>query len=284
MPRRILLATTALVMLSLPAVAQEDLPGATRDTVVATVSGTGITLGEVIAATTQLPAEYHQLPPDILFDGMVSQLVQQQLLADTVDEEPGRIALMLANERRTLLAAEAISAFLPGAVSDEAVQEAYDAQYGPETAMTEYDADHILVATEDEAKAVIDRLDGGEDFADLARDLSTDAGSGANGGDLGWFVAEMMVEPFADAVQAMEVGAISDPVESQFGWHVILLNDTRVQESPPLDVVRAQIEGELQQQAITARLAELEAGAEVALPEEGEFDPAVVFDVSLLDD
>lgn len=284
MLRRILLATSALVVLNMPAVAQEVVDDVTRDTVVATVNGTGITLGEVIAATAQLPAEYSQLPPDILFDGMVSQLVQQQLLADTVGDEPARIALSLVNERRTLLAAEAISTFLPGAVSDEAVQAAYEAQFGAETALTEYDADHILVATEDEANAVIERLDTGEDFADLARELSTDSGSGANGGDLGWFAAEMMVAPFANAVQEMEPGTVSEPVESQFGWHVILLNDTRLQEPPPLDAVRPQIEGELQQLAITDRLEALEAEAEITLPAEGEFDPAVMLDFSLLDD
>lgn len=284
MLRRILLATSALVVLNMPAAAQETEGDVTRDTVVATVNGTAITMGELITAVSQLPAEYSQLPPDILFDGMVSQLVQQQLLADTVEDEPVRVALSLVNERRALLAAEAVGGFLPDAVSEDAVQAAYDARFSAESGQVEYDADHILVATEDEAHAIIERLEAGEDFAELARELSTDAGSGANGGDLGWFVAEMMVEPFAVAVQEMEPGSISAPVESQFGWHVILLNDTRLQEPPPLDLVRDQIEGELQQQAITVRLAELEADAEVTLPEEGQFDPATMFDHSLLDD
>lgn len=295
MLRQILLATAALALLTLPALAQEaasadDAPAAstapattaTADTVVATVDGTDITLGEVIAAASELPPEYRQLPPEILFDGMVSQLVQQQLLADTVDGEAPRIALVIANERRTLLAAQAISAFLPDVVTDEEVQAAYEAKYSADNAQIEYDADHILVATEDEANAVNERLNNGEEFADLARELSTDTGSGANGGDLGWFTAAMMVEPFADAVAAMEPGTISDPVQSQFGWHVIKLNDTRRQAPPPLDAVREQIEGELQQAAVSARLDELQADADITRADEDAIDPAVIFDVDLI--
>jgi len=283
MLRQILLATSALAMLGLPALAQEDAAGATRDTVVATVDGTDITLGELIVATSQLPPEYRQLPPEILFDGMVSQLIQQQLLADTVEEVSPRVDLSLLNERRTLLAAEAISAFLPGEVTDEAVQAAYDARFDAEHAEVEYDADHILVASEEEAQAIIDRIDAGEDFADLARELSTDAGSGANGGDLGWFTLGMMVEPFSNAVGAMEPGTVSAPVQSQFGWHVIKLNDTRRQEPPPLEAVRAQIEGELQQAAISARIEELQDGAEITRPED-DLDPAAIFALDLLED
>lgn len=294
--REFLLATTAFAVLSLPALAQEAAAGdpaadtpsettseATRETVVATVDGTDITLGEVIAAASQLPPEYRQLPPELLFDGMVSQLVQQQLLADTA-EETAQIALSLANERRTLLAAQAISAFLPDIITDAAVQAAYDASYDPDNAPLEYDADHILVPSEEEAEAVVARLESGEDFADLARELSTDAGSGANGGDLGWFLADMMVEPFAAAVVAMEPGTISAPVQSQFGWHVIQLNDTRRQEPPPLEAVRAQIEGDLQQAAITARLDELESVAAITLADEGSIDPVLIFDLGLIDD
>lgn len=284
MLRQFLLATSAAAVLTMPAFAQDSAaaPDVSRDTVVATVDGTDITLGEVIAATAELPAEYRQLPPDLLFDGMVSQLVQQQLLADTVEAETPRVTLSLVNERRTLLAAEAIGAFLPEAVSDAAVQAAYDAKYSPDSAQIEYDADHILVATEDEANAVIERLNAGEDFGDLARELSTDTGSGANGGDLGWFAASMMVEPFANAVEAMEPGTISAPVQSQFGWHVIKLNDTRRQAPPPLEAVRDQIEGELQQAAISARLDELQAGADITRTEADAIDPAVIFDLDLI--
>ena len=101
----------------------------------------------------------------------------------------------------------------------EKVSEAIAAEIEP-TAL-QANARHILVATEEEAQTVIERLDDGEDFADLAMELSTDTGSGANGGDLGWFSRDAMVESFAEAAFTQEIGTVGDPVESQFGWHII---------------------------------------------------------------
>ncbi|MCC7320216.1 MAG: peptidylprolyl isomerase [Rubellimicrobium sp.] len=282
MLRQLLLATTAILAVSGPALAQEAAADITRDSVVASVNGTEITLGELIAAAARLPAEYRQLPPDVLFDGMVSQLIQQQLLADTIEDAPPRVGIALVNEERSLLAGEAVNALLAGVVTDEAIQAAYDERFNESTAQVEYDADHILVATEAEAQAVVERLNAGEDFADLARELSTDTGSGANGGDLGWFTPNMMVEPFSNAVVAMEPGTVSEPVQSQFGWHVIKLNESRPQALPPLETVRPQIESELQEAAITARIEELETGADITRPEAGAFDPASIYNLDLL--
>lgn len=281
MMKRTMLATVAICALALPALAQ-DAP--TRDTVVASVNGTDITLGQMVAASAQLPEQYRQLPPDVLFDGIMNQLIQQQLLADTLETVPARVAITLANEERSLKAGEAVQAFLAGAVTDEAIQARYDELYAPENAQTEYNAAHILVATEEEALAVKARIEAGEDFAAVAREVSTDTGSGANGGDLGWFTQGMMVQPFEEAVMAAEVGALTGPVETQFGWHLIRLNETRLQEAPPLDMVRAQIEGELQQAAIEAHLVELEAAAEVTRPEAGAFDPMLIGNADLLAD
>lgn len=254
----------------------------TRDTVVASVNGTDITLGEVILSVQRLPAQYQQLPPDVLFQGVVDQLVQQELLAQTVTEEPGTLALALANERRSILANQAIGQALETAVTDEAVQAAYDAQYANAEPVTEWNASHILVATEEEAQAAIDRINGGEDFAAVAQELSTDTGSGAQGGELGWFGPGMMVPEFETGVAALEPGQLSAPIQSQFGWHVIRLNETRPQEVPSLDEVRPEIEAQLQQEAIQARLAELEAQGQVTRPEPGQFDPAVLADPSTL--
>ncbi len=255
-----------------------------RDTVVASVNGSDITLGQVLVAARQLPAQYQQLPPDILFGGVVDQLVQQELLAQTVTEEPGTLALALANERRSILANEAIGQTLETAVTDEALQAAYDAQYASAEPATEWNASHILVATEEEAQAVIDRINGGEDFAAVAQEVSTDTGSGAQGGELGWFGPGMMVPEFEQGVAALQPGQVSEPIQSQFGFHVIRLNETRPQEAPTLDQVRPELEAQLQQEAIQARLAELEAQGQVTRPEPGQFDPAVLADPSILED
>ncbi len=279
MLKRLLLATAALTLPAAPLLAQ-DAP--TADTVVASVNGAEITLGQMIIAFSQLPPQYQQLPPDVLFQGVMDQLIRQQLLAETVTEVPARVEMALANQRRSLLAGEVVQSLVDGAVSEEALQAAYDAMFSAEP-QQEYNAAHILVETEEEARAILDRIAAGEDFGDLARELSQDPGSGAQGGDLGWFTRGMMVAPFEAAVVALEPGALSEPVETQFGWHVIRLIEVRDQVPPPLEQVRGALEEQVQTQAVEARLAELEAAAEIVRPEPGAFDPALVTALDLLD-
>ncbi|MFQ6546955.1 peptidylprolyl isomerase [Aestuariibius sp. 2305UL40-4] len=254
----------------------------TADTVIATVNGTDITLGHLVIARAQLPAQYQQLPAEILFDGVLDQLIQQTLLADQLEEETGRLQLALDNERRSLRAGEVITEITESAVTEEALQEAYDTRFADVEPTQEYNASHILVETEEEAQEVITELEGGADFAELAQDRSTGP-SGPNGGELGWFGPGMMVAPFEEAVVALEVGEVSGPVETQFGWHVIILNDSRQQEAPPIEQLRPELEAELQQAAIEARVNELTEGADITRPEAGDFDPAILNDLSILD-
>lgn len=273
------LGSAALIMgLAAPLAAQD----ATADTVVATVGDTEITLGEMIITRSQLPQQYQSLPADVLFDGVLEQLIQQQLLADAIEDVPARVDYALRNERRSLLAGEAIDALSVAAMTDEAVQAAYDARFADAEAETEYNAAHLLVETEEEALAAKARVDGGEAFADVARDVSTGP-SGPNGGNLGWFGAGQMVTPFEDAVMAMEVGAVSDPVETQFGFHIINLLETRIKEAPALEDVRSELLAQVQETAIQARLAELTEAADIVTPDEGAFDPALLGDLSLLE-
>ncbi len=297
MLKQLMLASSAIWALTMPALAQDAEATATettteeaapayqeagRDTVLATVNGTEITVGHLIAAAQALPEQYRQLPPEVLFDGVLTQLVQQQVLADSVDGISAQVQIEMDNELRILQAGSAVQAFLDTAVTDEQIQARYDEQYSAENAQTEYNAAHILVATQDEAQAVLDRVNAGEDFAALAQELSTDTGSGANGGDLGWFTAEMMVQPFSDAVMVMEPGTIAGPVETQFGWHIIRLNEARPQAAPPLDMVRDQIRGELQSVAIEQHVSDLEAAATITKAEPGQYDPALVTAIDLM--
>ncbi len=256
----------------------------TRDTVVASVNGTNITLGEVVIAAGALPPQYQQLPPDILFSGVTDQLVQQELLAQSLAEVPPRVDLALANERRTLLAGEVVRGLAETAVTEGAVQAAYDAAYAQAEPVPEWSASHILVASEEEARAVIARLDAGEEFGAVAGEVSTDTGSGAQGGELGWFSAGMMVPEFEAAVATLQPGEVSSPVESQFGWHVIRLNEVRDSQPPALEEVRGEIEAQVRDEAIQARLAELQAQGEVTTPAPGQFDPAVLADPAILGD
>lgn len=261
--------------------AQEDI---TADTVLASVNGTDITLGHVIVLRAQLPQEYQSLPDDVLFKGIIAQLIEQTLLADyaeaNVADIPREITISLENERRALYASVQIDAAAARDISDEAIQAAYDAQYGNLPPEPEFNASHILVETEEEAQALIEELNGGADFAELAKEKSTGP-SGPTGGELGWFGLGMMVEPFEAAVVEMEVGDISAPVQTQFGWHVLKLNETRDKPAPTLEETRVAIMDSLRQAAVEAEIASLKEGADITQPPEG-FDTALMRDTSLL--
>lgn len=252
-------------------------------TVVATVGETEITLGQMIIIRAQLPQQYEQFPPDVLFDGILDQLVQQQLLADAVTQVPTRVTTALINERRSLLAGEMVNMLNEDVVTEEAIAKAYaDATEGVD-AKTEWNASHLLVETEEEAIAAKARVDGGEEFADVARDVSTGP-TGPNGGSLGWFGAGQMVPEFETAVANMEAGDVSPPVQTQFGWHIVTLNERRVQPLPGLEDMRRELVNTLREEAVTAKLEELRAAAEVVLPETGAFDPALLLNLQLLED
>ncbi|UWQ99585.1 peptidylprolyl isomerase [Rhodobacteraceae bacterium S2214] len=271
--------SAALILaLAAPVAAQET----TADTVIATVGETEITLGEMIIARAQLPQQYQSLPADVLFEGVLEQLIQQQLLADAVETPPARVDYALRNERRSLLAGEEIDALSVASMTDEAVQAAYDAKYENAESESEFNAAHLLVETLEEAEAAKARIDAGEEFGEVAKEVSTGP-SGPNGGNLGWFGAGQMVTPFEDAVMAMEVGGVSDPVETQFGFHVINLIEKRVKEAPELDAVRSELMAEVQEAAIQARLAALTEAADIVTPEEGTIDPELLGDLSLLE-
>jgi peptidyl-prolyl cis-trans isomerase C len=258
----------------------QDTP--TAATVLATVNGTEITLGHVIALRGRLPEQYQSLPDDVLLDGILEQLIQQTVLAQSMEGEiDARLTATLENERRTLLAGERLQRVTEQEVTDEALKEAYEARFADLLPENEYNASHILVATEDEAKALIAKLEAGADFAELARENSTGP-SGPNGGDLGWFGAGQMVKPFEDAVLGLAVGEVSAPVETQFGWHVVKLNDMRTKAAPTLDEMREELAMDLQRQRIEQELDRLTAEATITRRED-KIDPALIRDVNLFD-
>lgn len=236
-----LLSSAAFVLLALPALAQEAGP----DTVVATVNGQDITVTHVIDIRRQLPPEYQAIPAAQLFEGIVEQLIQQRVLAAQVTEEPAWLDEAVENTRSAILASRVLSTLGQVEVTDADVEAAYEAQFGGFEGAVEYNASNILVETEEEAQALIAELGSGAAFAQLAMEFSTGP-SGPRGGELGWFGAGMMVAPFQTAVEALEVGGVSDPVETQFGWHVITLNETRTEPAPALESVREDIVGQLQ--------------------------------------
>jgi peptidyl-prolyl cis-trans isomerase C len=255
--------------------------GETAQTVVATVNGSDITLGQVVALRETLPQEYQALADDVLFKGILEQLIQQTALAQSQEDKlTARDEVMISNQRRTYISGAALQAVVAEAVTDATIQAAYDAKYKGAAPLTEYRASHILVATEEQSKDLKAQLDGGADFAELAKANSSD-GSAAGGGDLGWFGPGMMVQPFEEAVVALQPGQVSAPVETQFGWHLILLAETRNAAAPPLSEVSADLSAELQRQAIEAHVAATTEAATVTRVE--GIDPTVVRSQTLFD-
>lgn len=258
------------------------IPEGGAEAVVAVVNGTEITLGHMIAMRGNLPPQYLSLPDDVLFKGILDQLVQQAALAATVgDKIKLGDRLAMENDRRGYLSGLALAEAVRGAITDEALQEAYDARFKSAEPQTEYNAAHILVATEEEAKTIKTAIDGGSDFAEMAKEHSTD-GAAQNGGDLGWFGDGMMVPPFQEAVAKMKVGTVSDPVQTQFGWHLIHLRETRTAEPPSLDEIRDELTREIETKLVQDFIQRITDAAEITRPGEG-FDPALLRDTELLD-
>ena len=267
------------ITLAVPGLAQDT----TADTVVATVNGTNITLGHMIVARESLPEEYKTLPNDVLFKGVLDQLVQQTVLEQSVAEKISkRDSLAIENDKRGYLSNVALQAVVKVAVTDATLQAAYDARFKDLKPGTEYSAAHILVESEEKANDLKKQLDGGADFAALAKANSTDTGSGANGGDLGWFGLGAMVKPFEDAVVAATVGKVAGPVKSDFGWHLILVKETRAAAQPTLDDLRDELATAIEQKAVEAHVTTLTDGATIEKPGIG-IDPALLTDLTLLD-
>ena len=270
----------SLLVLAPPALSQDE---PTAATIVAKVGETEITVGHMLALRSGLPPHYDQLPDEVLFDGILDQLIQQTLLMQMVENDPNLLSqLRVENERRAILASEAIRGVMDLPIDENALQAAYAEKYAGQSADTEYHAAHILVATEEEAKEIVTKLDGGANFADLAKTLSTGP-SGPNGGDLGWFGPGVMVEPFFDAVIALEPGGISQPVQTQFGWHVINLIESRATDVPTLEDVRESLTEELRQEAFDDLIAEREAQTEIDRSGVDGIDRAIIKSTDILE-
>ena len=273
--KRLLVSAAISLSLAAPLAAQD------ASTVLATVNGTDITLGHLIAMRAMLPAQYQELPDEVLYNGMLDQLIQQEVVADSLrGSEDARTKLTMENEDRAFLASVAIDAIAFDTIADADVQALYDANFADAGGDLEWNASHILVATEEEAQSLIDQLNDGADFVALAQEFSTGP-SGPNGGALGWFGTGMMVPEFETAVAGLEAGEISAPVQTQFGWHIVKLNESRISAPPALEDVRADLEEELRRQRVDAYLAELTEAAEIARPEV-EIDMSLIRNIDLL--
>ncbi|MEM8758953.1 MAG: peptidylprolyl isomerase [Pseudomonadota bacterium] len=252
--------------------AEEAATPATALDVVATVGEKSIRLGDVITLRRGLPQQYQQLPDEILGRGLIDQLIDQTLLAEKavqegVDERAS-VKFQIENQMRAVLAEAYMRAAVEERVDEDAIRAEYDARYAEAEPETEVRAAHILVESEELAKTIREELDGGADFAELAAEHGTD-GTAQRGGDLGYFVKADMVQPFAEAAFEIEPGNVGGPVQTQFGWHLIKVEDKRPRAAPPFEAVAGDIAQELVQDAQRAVVAELREGADVTVTEPG---------------
>ena len=234
--------------------------------VVATVGNGTVTLADLIAMREALPAQYRQMPLQALYPHLLERAIDGYLIARAARAtdlaERADVKLRIKRAEDEVLSQVYLSETIAEKVTEDALRERY-AKAAADSGQEEAHARHILVDTEEQAKQVIADLDKGADFAALAKERSTDPG-GSEGGDLGWFSAEQMVPEFSTAAFAMEPGSYSkQPVKSQFGWHVILLEEKRKAPAPTFEEMQSQLASEMTRELITAQLAELRKDAVV---------------------
>ncbi|HYN53576.1 MAG TPA: peptidylprolyl isomerase [Methylotenera sp.] len=192
-----------------------------------------------------------------------SELVYQEAQKLGLDKQADYVAREELARRELLTSAFLQDFVKKNPISDADTKAAYE-QYKKAYGEKEYSARHILVKTETEAKDIIAQLGKGGDFAKIAKEKSLDSGSKDKGGDLGWFSPATMVKPFSDAAAVLQKGAVTaSPVQTQFGWHVIKLVDTRVAQPLSYDKVKEGLQKNLQQRNLEKMMAELRSKAKI---------------------
>ena len=239
--RQIFIVTLALVFLSEPdAVAQNQMSEGT----VATVDGIAITYNDVSLVEDELMAVYGQLPDEQRFQTLVGYMVNRILASEAAKkaglENDADVAKIKAFMERKALQDVYIAKMLMERVREEDVTAYYDKEIKNGPVEEEVRARHILLDNREAADAVVADLENGGDFAALAKERSKGP-SGPSGGDLGYFSKQSMVPAFSDAAFKLAAGETSPPVQTQFGWHVIRVEDRRNRPVPPFDQVRDQI-------------------------------------------
>ena len=238
-----------------------------EDSVVATVNGEPITEADITLAESNLDQQFSRLPQEQRRAAALSALIEIRLLAARAEEGGVADDPQFQRELDFLRLRALHSAFVDrevaAAVTDEAVRARYEEEMAKVEPAEEVRARHILVETREEAEAVIARLDAGEAFEDVAEEISTD-GSAQNGGDLGYFGRGQMVPEFEQVAFELEVGSYTkEPVQSQFGWHVIKVEDKRTQEPPAFEQVESQVRSLMLREKYFEIVASARAAAEI---------------------
>ena len=281
MARRVLIAAFA-VLAAFPAVAQQKSPSKAAaaataatgdDPVVARVNGEVLHRSDLELALRGAPQQVQQAPLDKIYPQLLNSVVNADLLAQAgrkakVDQNP-QVKQQLTAADNEIIADSYVATLARTQITEAKLRQAYD-QYAKTAPQTEeVHARHILVASEQEAKDIIDQLKKGADFATLAKDKTTDPSGKTNGGDLGYFTKQDMVPEFADAAFALKPGEFTQtPVHTEFGWHVIKVEDRRPGKAGTYEQVAPEIAQQMTQQIVAAKLQELRGQGKIEL-----FDP-----------
>lgn len=195
--------------------------------------------------------------------GLVSErLIYAEATKAGVDKDP-EVKKRIANVQKQVIMQSYMEGKSKTLVTDEQLKAAYAEKVAATKGQEELKASHILVASEEEAKKISDQIKKGGDFEKIAKEKSTDKGSGANGGQLGWFTKDKMVPEFADAAYKLKKGDVSEPVKSEFGWHIIKLEDRRPLQLPSFDEMKESLRGGLANKAVQGYVETLLKGANV---------------------
>jgi peptidyl-prolyl cis-trans isomerase C len=257
-----LVATAALTLAPGAALAQSD-------PVIAKVNGMEIHESDLAMAEEDVgqSPQTQQLTGDAKRDYLISYLADVAVMGKVAEgrkvadqkEFKSRMAFM----RNKLLMEMMLQQVGKAAVTPDAMKKVYDDAVKQAGAEQEVRARHILVPTEDEAKAVLAEIKKGTDFAELAKQKSKDPGAAAEGGDLGYFTKEQMVPEFANAAFKLEKGQVSEPIKTQFGWHIIKVEDKRNKPVPEFDKVKEQVETFVQRKAQAEFIAKQREAAKI---------------------
>ena len=271
--RPIAFATVAALLFVLPAASgcsknssSEAPASSTSDPVIARVNGVDIKQSDLALAEEDVGADMQAASPEAKREHLISYLADIIMVTQAADKknlaDSPDFKRRLAFLRSKLLMGYELQQEAKTALTDEALKQTYDEAVKSMSGQEEVHARHILVEGEDEAKAILEQLKGGADFAKLAKEKSKDPGA-AEGGDLGYFTKDQMVPEFADVAFKMYPGQLSNPVKTQFGWHVIKVEDKRIKQPPEFEKVKDQIEAYLARKAQSDFITKLRQSAKV---------------------
>src|SRR5215469_12012483 len=251
-------------------------PAQSEDKLLAKVNGVEIRQSDVALAEEELGPSLSQMDPAAKDENVLAFLIDMKIVAKAADDkkvaDTDDFKKRLAFARNRLLMDSLLASEGKSATTDEAMKKVYEEASKQIAGEQEVHARHILVETEDEAKAVKAELDKGADFAELAKKKSKDPGA-SDGGDLGFFTKDQMVPEFSAVAFSLEPGKISDPVKTQFGWHIIKVEEKRNRKAPEFDQVKGQIETYVTRKAQAEFVGKLREGAKIERFDQAAADP-----------